>query len=94
MSVVAKFRVTKIELSSYDRPRYNEQKQYVGSDKIEMRTIILAPVYSDDPSSENKKFWDASPSGEIRLGTVNPAAWAGFDLDGEYLITFEKAAPK
>lgn len=93
MSVVAKFRVLSLTSTNYDKPQYDEQKRYTGSIKQEMRTIKLVPVYSEDPNSENKKFWDASPSGEINLGTVNPAAWGYFDLEGEYLITFEKVNP-
>lgn len=90
MAVVARFKVNRVECSIYDKPIYNEQKQYVGSEKQEMRTVLLSPVYSDDPNAVNKKFWDASPSGEIKLGTVNPAAWQEFELDGEYEIVFRK----
>lgn len=96
MAVVAKFRVTRYETSLFDKPIYEVvegQRKYVRSEKQEMRTIYMAPVYSEDPNSENKKFWDASPSGEIKLGTVNPAAWKEFELDAEYRLTFEKVAP-
>jgi len=40
--------------------------------------VKLAPVYSSDKEHENKKFWDATPSGEVRLGINNPAAYAFF----------------
>ncbi len=57
-----------------------------------MRTLILQPVYGNgDPNHENTKFWQASPSGEIRLGVVNQDAWKHFVLEEEYIITFEKA---
>ena len=93
MSVVAKFKVTRYETSLFEKPVYavkDGQRVYVRSEKQEMRTIYMAPVYSEDPNSENKKFWDASPSGEIKLGTVNPNAWKEFELDEEYRIVFEK----
>lgn len=93
MAVIARFKVSRFESGMYDKARYEDrdgQKVYVGSDRQEMRTVILHPVYSDDPNSENKKFWEASPSGEIKLGTVNQAAWQEFDLDGEYEVIFRK----
>lgn len=55
---------------------------------VEKRTIILSPVYSSDPTSENHTFWQASPSGRIELGTVNPEAWKQFELGKEYYIDF------
>ena len=56
--------------------------------QMEMRTVIMHPVYSSEPGTENKKFWDATPSGELRLGTVNPSAWEYFELDKEYYVDF------
>ena len=90
MSVRAKFKVQRIEctetmkvvMSESDRPRH---------ERVELRTIVLSPVYSSDPAHENHRFWDASPSGEIKLGTVNPHAWEAFVLGGEYYVTFDKA---
>jgi hypothetical protein len=43
------------------------------------------------PDAENKKFWDSSPTGELRLGTINPEAWQAFEIDGEYYIDFTPA---
>jgi hypothetical protein len=57
-----------------------------------MRTLVFSPVYSQDPESENKKFWDASPQGEVRLGTVNPEAWKQFELGQEYYLDFTLAS--
>lgn len=95
MSVVAKFKVQRVECSQIqkrkaDAPSTSYQpKDY---EDIEMRTVILVPVYGNgDPNHENTKFWDATPTGEIKLGTVNPSAWQYFKLGGEYLITFEEA---
>ncbi|WP_447979054.1 hypothetical protein [Candidatus Nitrospira bockiana] len=96
--VRAKFKVTRIEAGMgmqakrdpEGRPLKNE-KGYGVYAPAEIRTIVMSPVYSDDPASENKRFWDASPSGEIRLGTVNPEAWKQFELDKEYYIDFTPA---
>lgn len=81
MTVRAKFLVTKVECTS------------VTIDKVpqEMRTIVLNPVYSQDPNSENRQFWKYSPSGEIRLGTVNQSAWEQFVLNEEYYVDFVPA---
>lgn len=34
-------------------------------------SITAAPVYSTDPNHENKAFWDATPSGELKLQVTN-----------------------
>jgi hypothetical protein len=78
--VRAKFYLQRVEKSMYG---YAPNQQ-------EMTTLVLAPVYSQDPESENKKFWDATPTGEIKLGTVNLEAAKEFDLGAEYYIDFIK----
>ena len=78
MSVRAKFKVSRIERSLW-------------REGVEVQTIVLSPVYSNDPNSENAKFYQATPSGEIRLGTVNAEAAAAFDLEGEYYVDFTPA---
>lgn len=61
----------------------------------EMRSFKFNPVYSQDPNSENKKFWDASPSGELNLGVVNQQVWSIFDEVGaEYYLDITKAPKK
>jgi hypothetical protein len=87
MSVKAKFVVRRFE-SEMMMKQNSESGVY---ENVEVRTVVLAPVYSNDPDSENKKFWDFTPSGEIKLGTVNPAAWQYFALGDEHYVTFEKA---
>jgi hypothetical protein len=52
----------------------------------EMRSFKFNPVYSQDPESENKKFWDASPSGELNLGVVNQQVWPIFEVGEEYYL--------
>jgi hypothetical protein len=87
MSVSAKFKVNRIE--SQIGNRFNpETEKY---ENVEMKTLVLNPVYSADPESENKKFWDASPGGELRLNCVNPEASNYFELDKEYYLLFTKA---
>lgn len=52
-------------------------------------TIELCPVTGG--SEENKAFFDATPSGNIKLGTVNQDAAAAFELGAEYYVDFTPA---
>ena len=58
---------------------------------IELNTIVLQPVYSADPERENRKSWLYSPSGELRLRTINPEVAPQFELGGEYYVDFTRA---
>lgn len=77
MTVRAKFVVQRIE-----RMMYNSEK--------EMQNIVMTPVYGTG-DTENAKFWQYTPSGEIRLGTINAEAAAEFELGKEYYIDFTRA---
>ena len=55
----------------------------------ETQTIVLYPVTGG--SSENKSFFANTPCGKIELGIVNADAAAIFELNKEYIVTFEKA---
>lgn len=59
-------------------------------DKL-MYTIHMTPVYSQKEGSENKTFWDATPSGDLKLGTINAAAAVHFVVGGEYYLDFTRA---
>jgi len=76
MAVRAKFKVQRIE-------------RWKWSKNQEVQSIVLLPVVSG--SEENQQFYAATPSGEIKLGTVNADAAAQFELDAEFYVTFEKA---
>lgn len=80
--VRAKFYVSRIEKTKYG---YAPNQQ-------EMTTVVLQPVFSNEEGSENKKFWDATPQGEVKLGTINLEAANHFELGAEYYIDFVKAA--
>jgi hypothetical protein len=53
--------------------------------------VFLSPVYSDKPNSENKSFWDATPSGDIRMTIKNDAAARLFEVNMEYYVDFTPA---
>lgn len=86
MFVRAKFKVDKIERQIYGR--YDSKTNT--STPVEMQTVVMSPVYSNEEGTENKKFWDASPSRQLTLGCINQAAWQHFELGKEYYIDFTK----
>ena len=94
-TVRAKFKVDSIERSGYtngyqDGP--DGKPDYSKPIKTELHTVKLSPVYGNgDPNHENTKFWKASPSGELRLGTVNPDAAKVFELGKEFYVDFTPA---
>lgn len=50
--------------------------------------VSMSPVYSSDPTSENARFYSATPWGEIILGTVNPQAAEQFTPGMEFYVDF------
>lgn len=59
-----------------------------------LKTILMTPVVGNgDPESENSKFWSYTPSGVIRLGTINEAAAAQFKQGGEVYVDFTPIEP-
>jgi hypothetical protein len=94
MAVIAKFKVDEIKISRGQRVKLDvnglPQKDLSGRDvyeDCEMRSITMFPVYGNgDPHHPNTKFWQASPSGKIELGIVNPAAGDQFSVGQEWLI--------
>lgn len=88
--VRAKFTMTSYKTTQYPRA-IDKAKPWSEENKeiVEMRTLEFTPVYANnDPTHENTKFWNASPSGKIELGTVNPEAWKDFELGKEYYVDF------
>ena len=57
-----------------------------GNGKV-LSTLEFYPVFQ---GTENKKFWEATPSGSIVLGVVNEDAVREFELGKEYYITFSE----
>lgn len=57
------------------------------------RKITFKPVYSTDPTHENKSFWDATPQGDLSMTIDNPSAAEFFKPGLEYYIDFSEAPP-
>lgn len=55
--------------------------------------VTLLPVYSPNPEHENKKFWDATPQGEITMQISNGEAFKLFEanLGLEFYVDFTPA---
>ena len=89
-SVRAKVKFSRYETTGY-RSKIDAKGPWVPENiqVKEQRTVVFHPVYGD--SEENKKFFEATPSGEIKLGIINQDAWPFFELDRDYYVTFEKA---
>jgi hypothetical protein len=60
-------------------------------DKEPPVTLEFYFVYSSDPNSENKKFWDYTPGGKIEMNLVKPETRKMFDMGKEYYIDFSPA---
>jgi hypothetical protein len=55
-------------------------------------TVLMRPVTPDkDPMGENQKFWNATPSGEIKMTITNPEAWGSFRPGMECYVDFTPA---
>ncbi|MHC1791833.1 hypothetical protein [Solidesulfovibrio sp.] len=54
-------------------------------------TVFMTPVFSDDPSSDNKKFTDATPAGNFNMTITVPETAAFFVVGQEYYLDIAKA---
>lgn len=89
MTVRAKFRCTCIERVARAVP--DEQGGWTNS---EVQAITLEPVYGHgDPAHENTSFFNATPSGHIKMAMVNLSAAKAFELNGEFYVDFTPAPP-
>lgn len=77
MSVRAKFRVMGIN------------HVYTGAQDKQPVDIRLAPVWEQD--GVNRKWSQATPSGEIKMLITNPEAADQFELGREYFVDFTPA---
>lgn len=50
--------------------------------------IDMAPVYDSNKESENGKFYQATPWGQITLGTVNPHVAEALPVGTEVFVDF------
>lgn len=62
----------------------------VRCDSLDGSEVKFGTVYEPDASkdTENARFTEATPWGEIRLGITNPAALSQFEVGKEYYVDF------
>lgn len=90
--VRAKFKVASIKRSEGSKDKLDAEgrpekdaKGYVVRVPCEMVSIEAYAVYGNgDPTHENTKFWQASPSGKLTLDCVNEAASSQFKVGQEF----------
>lgn len=66
------------------RVHWDKSKGFLGG-------VKLSPVSSG--SDENKRFFEATPTGSMEFGTVNQDALAEFEPGAEYYVTIERVPP-
>lgn len=71
------------------RAKFNCQTitQYTGGS----REVTLSAVTSAG-SAENESFWNATPSGQVKLTISNPKAQEFFEVGKSYYLDFTEAA--
>ena len=55
------------------------------------RMVRFTPVYDPDPQHPNFGWSQATPSGYFEMFVTNPAAYETFEVNKEYLVSFEPA---
>ena len=55
------------------------------------KSLILQPVYSSDPNSENGKFYKQTPGGKIEIMTINEEVSKQFSIGKQFYIDFTPA---
>jgi len=73
--------------------RLIEWKNSEGSKRVDGKyvpciktSVVFIPVAGGSP--ENEAFWEATPSGRIELGIVNPGAIEELKIMKEYYVDF------
>ena len=89
MTVRAKFRLVGWKNTLGSRPVIENGKETGKWEETLMCSLEFSAVYSNSP--ENRKFWNATPSGKIEINIVNPEAVKEFDLGKEYYVDFTTA---
>lgn len=82
MAVVAKFSVASIE--------------QFGGGSIAVNMNAIYPSDDDDKVTrdENEKFFQATPSAQLKMHVNNPAAAEQFQPGDVWYLSFERAAPR
>jgi len=84
MKVIAKVECTGV----------STHNDYYQKEKVISRDLDFQFVWhGGDPKHPNRKFWEATPSGSIRMLVVNPEAGILFEPQKEYYLIFTDEKP-
>lgn len=78
---VAKFYVESVKTMGYPHPENG--RPVITSIEVMLRPVSYKP---NDPTSENSMFWNASPSGEMKLYIQNVAVFDRFKVGCEVYL--------
>lgn len=67
-----------------------EESRYAGGKQSKIILTAVTPYNSED-TVDNKKFWEASPSGELVINVANERAVEYFKPGTAYYIDFTEA---
>lgn len=81
MKVVAKFKL----LEKTERGYAN------GASIVKQAEFRFVPVWEEN--GVNRRWSEATPSGELKMVVTNPAAIDAFDVGADYFLAFHKADP-
>ncbi|BCM88746.1 hypothetical protein IAD21_00588 [Abditibacteriota bacterium] len=62
------------------------QTIYLPNGEKQGERVILRPVYSNDPQSENYSFSKFTPQGNVELTITNPELWG--NVEGIFTLDF------
>ena len=82
MRVRAKFQCTSITRQ--------HNRGWSGTPPSETHTVHFMPVSGND-SEENRKFWEATPSGKVEIGCAKAETAGLFELGKDYYLDFTPA---
>ena len=74
-TVRAKFRLDRFEATQYRPSLRKPDGSYEQGEPVELRTLIFLPVYSNDPGSENARFWSATPTPGRTSSSARSTTW-------------------
>lgn len=83
MTTRCKFVCSEVKQSHQTRSKQIETGGQWESEPYILYSAVMTPVYSDNPESENKKFWDYTPSGRLEFGMIKEGL---FQVGKEYYL--------
>ena len=70
------------------RGKYDDQGKHIGYEEFRLWDAEFSAVYSTKKDDENQAFWDATPSGTLKLATILQMPW---EIGREYYVDLTPA---